>query len=510
MTFHSILFSRAEDRPPLEPSAAPAFFADLNLDQLIEAITAGKQAYNLQPFFYAPLADIDAIHYRQEVMQELEDETLMAAIQAFAKKMGHVRSYLDLVEKLDHSYNRAGWFLEAVIDYGDAVRNLAANLDEAHPQSRGLAGFHDYLADYIASEAFTALMGETKALKAALATVLYCVRIKEGTVWISKCEPGPDYSVDVLHTFDRFKQGAAKDYTVRYRPHTGMNHVEAQIAACVAKFYPDIFAHLSHFYAENGTFLDAVISDFEREIQFYVSYLTFLTSIKQAGLPFCLPEISAEKTIASVESFDLVLANKLTTQNQPVVTNDFYMRGPERIFVVTGPNQGGKTTFARTFGQLHYLARLGCPAPGSRARLFLYDHLFTQFEKEEDISALRGKLADDLVRIHEILDRATPDSIVIMNEVFSSTTLQDAVFLSKEIMQKIEQRDMLCVFVTFMDELASFSEKTVSMVSAVDPANPAHRTYKIRRKPADGLAYALSIAEKHGLTYRQIKERITP
>lgn len=509
MTFHSILFERTEDRIKKETLEPPVFFVDLNLDQIIDAITAGRQEYHLQPFFYTPLNEIDTIKYRHEIVRDLENQTLFELIRSFAQQMHAMREYLAQADKLYYKYQKERWFVDAVAMYCDAVTCLVHDLCLVDVQSRGFLAFRDYMTEYTSSDRFTSLLAETEQLKAELSTVNYCLLIKGNSVKVRTYDSESDYSADVEETFAKFKQGAVKDYRVKFRVFPEMDHVEAQILGLVAKLYPDIFGHLDDYCAKNGKYLDETLAIFDREIQFYVAYLEYIARIKRAGLKFCYPHVSTTgKEVYDYEGFDVALAYKLMTENSSVVCNDFYLKGRERIVVVTGPNQGGKTTFARTFGQLHYLASIGCPVPGREAQLFLFDRLFTHFEKEETITDLRGKLQDDLVRIHHILTHATSNSIVILNEMFTSTTVDDALFLSKKIMEQLLPLDVLCVWITFIDELASFSEQTVSMVSTVVPENPVMRTFKIVRKPADGLAYALAIAEKYRLTYDCVKERI--
>jgi DNA mismatch repair protein MutS len=505
----SILFERTEDSANKEAIETPVFFVDLNLDQVVNAITRGREEYDLKPFFYTSLNDINAIKYRQEIFRDLENKALLENIKSFAKKMRLLRQHHALISKLDYKFHKEGWILEAAAIYCDAVLCLAYDLSLADLKSRGFSAFREYLTGYVNSERFAALLAETEKIKVDLSAIQYCLLIKESAITVRKYESEIDYSADVEKTFEKFKQGATKDYRVDFPETPGMNHIEARILEFVARLYPNIFSDLDNYCARNADYLDATIVAFDREIQFYISYLEFIEKLKQAGLKFCYPQITTkDKEVYNYEGFDLALAYKLITENSPIVCNDFYLKGRERIIVISGPNQGGKTTFARTFGQLHYLACLGCPIPGREARLFLFDKLFTHFEREETIDNLRGKLQDDLIRIHEILGQATSNSIIIMNEIFTSTTLQDAVFLSKKVMEKIIELDLIGVWVTFIEELASFAEQTVSMVSTVVPGNPAARTFKIIRKPADGLSYAISIAEKYRLTYEHLKERI--
>ena len=507
----SILFPPAAERPAQEPLRKPAFFADLGLDTVVAGLCTGRRQYDLAPLFWTPLRDVAAIDYRQQVMGDLEDRRLRERVRAFAEQMVIMRRYLRMIEKLQYRHHRTGWFLEAVRVYCAAVRKLMRDLEAADLKSRGLRGLRGYLAAYTVSEGFTRLQSQADELKSDLGDVQYCILIRGSHVRVRRYAGEPDYSAEVAHTFDKFNHGAVKDYTVKLPPAAGMNPVEAQILDCVVRLYPELFSRLDGFCRDNAGFADKTVVRFDREVQFYLALLEYIAPLRKAGLAFCYPQLTRGRAPLRVrDGFDLALARKCIAEQAPVVCNDFTLAEGERVLVVTGPNQGGKTTFARMFGQLHYLAALGFPVPGRRARLFLCDRIFTHFEREERIQDLRGKLQDDLIRIHHILHRATPDSILILNEIFTSTSLRDALFLSRQVMEEICRMDLLCVWVTFVDELASEGHKTVSMVSTVVPDHPELRTYKIVRRPADGLAYAVAIAEKYGLTYERLKERIGP
>ncbi len=360
--FRSVLSPSSDGGDASETSLAPAFFRDLNLDQIVASITLGKQEYNLAPFFYRPLRTVEAIEYRQDVMRDLENKPRFDAINDFASSMRSVRDHIAQAGKLYYKHQKQAWSLDAIELYCTAVAQLLAAMRASPPRSAGLTDFLAYLDAYVASSPFQKLRNDTAALKAALASIRYNLLIGGSFVTVSAYRDEADYGAEIQSDFEKFRQGAAADHVFKFGDFPQMNHIEAGVLDRMARLFPETFADLQSFIERSASYLDPTIQRFDREIQFYVAYLAQMRRINGAGLPFCYPKASAESKEERVsDCYDLALANALLGQKHPIVTNDYYLDGRERIIIVSGPNQGGKTTFSRTFGQLHYLAALGCP-----------------------------------------------------------------------------------------------------------------------------------------------------
>lgn len=511
--FYSILFPTREQHGEPRQTEGPACFKDLNLDQIFAPILKAKKEYELESFFHTALHDPEIIVYRQDVMRELENDELRTLFTGFSRiicdlgrYMVSIRALLTSNSSYDNNYLVRGRMLDYADRYCLTVSELSEGLSKLPLHSAGLRGFAEYLSAYCASEGYTGLRAHVKRLRDELSTVEYCMLIKNGTIRVRKYEGQPDHSKQILVTFEKFRQGDVKDYRQKPPEKPYAAHVEAAVLGMVAEIYKDIFADLSGFCSKYFHFNDATILRFSREIQFYLSWFDYIRPLREAGLPFNYPKLcDTAEHLYNLDGFDIALA---AIAREKTVTNDFVLNAPERIIVVTGPNQGGKTTFARAFGQIHYLASLGLCVPGREAELYLFDNIFTHFGREEDLSTLNGKLQDDLVRLHELLFKATSRSVIIVNEVFSSTTLSDALSLGGHMMDAFAALGAPTLVVTFLDELAAYGPKMVSMMSTIKKDDPAERTYKIIRKPPDGLAYAMYIVGKHDLTYEQLSRRL--
>ena len=508
-TFSSILTPSGSDTVAL---TQPDYFIDLNLDQIVDAATADGDPAVLRPIFWTRTRDEETVRYRQAVFADLERPAMFALLAPFRDEMRQVRANLDYAGKADRSAHHDMVMLRAAGLYVAAVHGLADGLRGNTPRSTGLLACLRYLEASMAAPGFMALEAGVGRCRAALASIHYGLLFRDDSVQIRPYPAEPDYTDTVHARFARFRETP----TDTPRPKAsaasfGLDHIEAGILSSVARLFPGPFDTLRTFLAEAGDVVDPVISRLDCEIGFYASYLAFIAPFRRVGLPFCMPSVStAERDEAIEDGFDLALAAKLHAERGTIVRNDWRLSGAERLLVVTGPNQGGKTTFARAFGQAHHLAAIGCPVPGASATLFLPDAIFTHFERSEAVANLRGKLEDELVALHRTCTAVTADSLVVLNEVFNSTGLDDQVFLGTAVLRRILDAGAFGVCVTFIDGLSALGPATVSLLSDIDPADKAIRTFRIVRRPADGLAYARTLAERRHLTYDQLTCRLRP
>ncbi|HEX2946350.1 MAG TPA: DNA mismatch repair protein MutS [Clostridia bacterium] len=501
------MYDSIEYEPDNWDIRAPLYFPDLNLDQIIGAILAGKEEYRLEPFFYRSLKDISSINYRLDVMRDVENPDIYNAITVFAAGMKRIREYMGFSLTLHNSLQKKKWLLDAAGLYCETVSVLHAVLASLHIGSSGLRLFCDWLTGYLGSDAYKTLYTDTDSLFKEFGSIRYSVEIEGDRVIVGEDRYCDDYCELMKESFGRIND-TVFDYSIRFFTDVEMCSLEGRIIDIISDMYAPVFKRLDEYCSKHLDFMDRTLERFVREIQFYICFRDYIKKLGRSGFCFTYPSVSLKKEIRLTGGYDLALAQKCPGLGAAIVPNDFLSIGGERIFILTGPNQGGKTTFARTVGQIVFFALLGCPVPCVTADICLIDNIFTHFSVEENPGGNTGRLKEELLRLKCIMNNMTANSLIIINELFASTTSNDAFKMGKRILDHFGALDCFCLYVTHIHELAGINGKTVSLVAAVDKDRGAARTYRIIRKQADGRAYANSIAEKYHLTYEAIKGRI--
>ena len=328
-------------------------------------------------------------------------------------------------------------------------------------------------------------------------------------IYVSKyIEEDKDFTPFISDALKGFNWDSKREFNYTVNEMVSSRLIDHNVLNCLSKIYKEEFKALQAFCHLYKNFYDLDLYRIVLEAKFYTSVHFYFEKLESTGLQFCYPEFTPDFNEESIDSFDLALAYRLMNRGEKIVTNSYSLNENERAIILSGPNQGGKTTFARQLGELHYFALLGIKVPGSYARLHLIDSLYTIFKTEEAMESLNGKLQSELVMVHDIINKATKDSFLIFNEIFASTTSLDGYELTKKLIDSIEKIGCMCLFITFIDELSSISKITVAMRSNVSKENPMIRTYKITKEESNGKAYANAISLKHHLAYDEIRRRI--
>jgi DNA mismatch repair ATPase MutS len=208
-----------------------------------------------------------------------------------------------------------------------------------------------------------------------------------------------------------------------------------------------------------------------------------------------------------------------------IIMNDIHL-GPEgHIFILTGPNGGGKTTYMQGVGIIHILAQLGCHVPGKQARISPLDEIFTHFPLEEKPESGTGRFGEEAIRLKKIFEQVTRHSLVLLNESLSSTDFNESLYLAQDLVRILRRIGARAIYSTHLHELANSVEELnrsvpgdsliVSVVSSpVDSAGQADGTdgrhrYKLERRPPLGQSYAREIAARYGISYEQLENTLS-
>ena len=229
------------------------------------------------------------------------------------------------------------------------------------------------------------------------------------------------------------------------------------------------------------------------------------------SIPKLLPK--SEKAFSAVGLYNPRVALAIDDE---IVTNDFKFDDEARIYVLTGPNRGGKSVITVAVGAAQAMCQLGLPVPAESCEMSVVDGIFTHFPEGADDTIDKGRLGEECQRLKEIFDAVTGDSMFLLDESLSSTGAYEASFIASEILSGFATLGVRGVFSTHLHELAagigeinarSAEHGGVKIDTLVAGIEEGKRSFKIHRAKPDGKSYARDIAEKYGLSFESLMAR---
>ncbi len=473
----------------------PAYFQDLNLEQVLDllAMEGGK---TLRQYFYTLPETAEETAWRREIYGDVKKPEIHTVLQDFVRQAGEAADLGKETEKVSDPRQKAVWILRAIEAYGRACGELASGLTQAGPASAGLRRFLEILQGILGSESFRRMRQETEEVMGRIRGLRMVITYEKDRITV---EPGT--APGIYGPLE--KQGAG----IMRNPFSGgprITELENSVLDILIKKQPDFFRRIVEVSGRWTGYENPVISAFEKEIRFYLAFLSLQRTMEAKGFRFAVPE-TGERTEAR-GLYDLVLACASLKSGRKVVANDVEYREGERFFVLTGPNQGGKTTFARSLGQLIYFARIGVDVPAEWARVPFYPDIQSHFSVEESVDTGRGKLKEELVRLAPMMEMKQRGTFVVINELFTTAASYDAEIMGRRVLEHFIALGCTGIYVTHLQELSRGIAGAADLHATLDGnRNP---TFEIRRGSGTEGACAENLVNKYRLTYDQLKERL--
>ena len=277
--------------------------------------------------------------------------------------------------------------------------------------------------------------------------------------------------------------------------------ISPDIIKSISKKNGDVFDEISDFYKQYNGIFNADICKYKEELKFYISMMNFLNLITDHNIPLNFPQTIDEKTFKVYDAYDVSL---LAKKEDRIVPNDIEFTPKEPFYYLTGANGGGKTTYLRAVGISAVLYLNGCPLPCKSAVFGGIESVYTHFPKDERFDG-SGRFVEENRRVEKILSEINSGSIVLLNETYSTTNEENAVYMTEKLADKLYNRGTFGLYITHQHSLSKSEIPYLNV--QIDGLDGNKRTYKIAKQKNIGSSFALDILKKYKLTLNDLTKR---